>query len=88
MDGLAETILQLIPEDNSTAFGLWVDRLHVDMPLELYVRCREGRWALESSAPTQRIKTAVLPVFHRVAINLQASSHDAYNASAEEAKSD
>ena len=77
MEGLAETIMQLIPENDSAAPGLWIDRLRIEMPLELYVRRREGRWALESSAPTQRVKTAVLPVFHRVTVELRANAEEA-----------
>ena len=76
MEGLAETILQLIP-DESDAPGLLVERVRVDMPVELYVRRHEGRWQLESSAPTQRIKTGLLPVFHRVAIALAAGAQEA-----------
>jgi hypothetical protein len=77
MDGLAETILQLVPDDDSAVPELWVDRIHVAMPLELYMRRRDGRWTLESSAPTQRIRTAVLPVFHRVALRVQARAEEA-----------
>jgi hypothetical protein len=84
MDGLAETILQLIPEEDPDARSYWIDRLRVEMPLELYVRRRRGGWELESSAPTQRVKSAVLPVFPRVSIVLQASVASPLQLSAEE----
>jgi hypothetical protein len=78
LEGLAETILQLIP-DESAAPGLWVDRVRVDMPVELYVRRRGGRWQLDSSAPTQRIKTGLVPVFHRVEVALAIGAQEATN---------
>jgi hypothetical protein len=76
MERLAETLLQLIPDQVSADRGLWVDRVHVEMPIELYLRRGEEHWQLETSAPTQRIKTAVLPVFHRITLTLQVDTEE------------
>jgi hypothetical protein len=77
MEGLAETILELIPDADPQARGLYVERLSVELPLELYVRRGDGQWRIESSAPTQRIQTTVLPVFHRVTLVMQARAEEA-----------
>lgn len=70
--GIAETLEQLVPEENQAA-GLVAERLVVDMPLELYVRQQPGgSLRIETSAPTQRIRTSVLPVFHRMRVVMQA----------------
>jgi hypothetical protein len=76
MDGLAETILSLVPAAAQQPPGFHAERLRVDMPLELYVRQHDGQLHIESSAPTQLVATTVLPVFHRVSLVMQADPEE------------
>lgn len=52
-------------------FGFYVERLALDVPLELQ-RLRNGRGELEMAAsfPTQWIETSVEPVLHRLRLTL------------------
>ena len=70
--GIAETVEQLIPATDPHS-RLWAERLDIDMPIELYVRQSAGQpLTIETSAPSQRIRTSVLPVFHRLHIVIEA----------------
>ena len=72
--GLAETVEQLLPPTDQSA-RLWAERVEIEMPIELYVRQSEGHaLSIEASAPSQRIRTSILPVFHRLHIVIEADS--------------
>ena len=74
-DGLAETVEGLVPA--AAGVPLVAERITVDMPVEFYVRAgADGRPRIETTAPTQRIVTSVLPVFHRVRVRLRLAGEE------------
>ena len=80
MAGLAETIIDLVPDDDPKHAGLSIERLHVELPLEFYVRRRGDACTIESSAPSQRIQTSIVPVLHRAAIAIQVQTDEGNGA--------
>ena len=67
--GLAETIDALVPD--TERLPVRAESIAIDMPLEFYVRVDDDdAISIESTAPTQRIVTSILPVFHRVRLQL------------------
>ncbi|EWY41500.1 hypothetical protein N825_27685 [Skermanella stibiiresistens SB22] len=58
-------------EDEEAGVAMSIDRMTIDLPVELEVRVGEdGRVALGSEPPTQYTDTSVMPVFHRLRITL------------------
>ena len=48
-----------------------VERLELELPCELQVlQAPDGALTIGGSAPTQRVETTVMPVFHRVAVTV------------------
>ena len=48
-----------------------IEQLQVDMPIELRVSVAEDDTVtLHGSAPTQRVATTILPVFHRLKLRV------------------
>lgn len=76
---LAEDPLQ--PEQQ---FGLFVERLALDMPLELQtVRDEGNRLTIGTSPPTQWIETSVQPVLHRLRLTLELDDDQSRNETLE-----
>jgi hypothetical protein len=49
------------------------ERVEVDLPLEVRVgRDASGALTVSATAPTQKFRTSVLPVFHRVRVSIEA----------------
>ncbi|BAZ11125.1 hypothetical protein NIES4071_29510 [Calothrix sp. NIES-4071] len=58
-------------EDPVFGQSLSVESIKIDMPVEIRVSFDDnGEVALKGSAPTQRTETTILPVFHRIKIQI------------------
>jgi hypothetical protein len=58
-------------EDPVFGQSLSVESIKIDMPVEIRVDVDDnGKVTLRGSAPTQRTETTILPVFHRVKIEI------------------
>lgn len=65
-------------------FGLFVERLSLDMPLELQtMRDEDNRLTLGSSPPTQWIETSVQPILHRLRLTLELDDDQSRNQALE-----
>ncbi len=70
---LIETLTDYEKEivDPNTGQAMTIEQLQVDMPIELRVSVAEDDTVtLKGSAPTQRVATTVLPVFHRLKLRV------------------
>ena len=62
--------------DPATGQVLTVEQINVNMPIELRINVDEGgQVSLQGSAPTQRTKTTVLPVFHQMQVTIVEHRH-------------
>ncbi|MEO1395813.1 MAG: hypothetical protein AAFV90_23190 [Cyanobacteria bacterium J06634_5] len=62
--------------DPETGQVLTVEKIKVDMPIELRVGVDEaGQVTLRGSAPTQRTETTVLPTFHQMQLTVVEARH-------------
>jgi hypothetical protein len=73
---LSDTIQQLTNftdrlEDSESGYALEIEQVNVDLPIELNVSVDDdGAVTLHGSAPTQTTKTTILPVFHRMSLQI------------------
>ena len=91
--GLAELLEQRLtpqlelaadPMQPEQQFGLFVERLALDMPLELQtVRDEGNRLTIGTSPPTQWIETSVQPVLHRLRLTLELDDDQSRNETLE-----
>jgi hypothetical protein len=68
--GIAEMIVELLPEPSTGVVDLTVDHVMIDMPVEVRpLRGDDGPVRLEVSPPTQPFRTSVMPVLHRISLS-------------------
>lgn len=89
--GLAELLEDLLtpqlelqpdPLQPDRQFGLFVERLALDLPLELQtLRDADNRLTLGTAPPTQWIETSVQPVLHRLRVTLELDDDEPRNQS-------
>ncbi|MEP1079876.1 hypothetical protein NDI52_31195 [Leptolyngbya sp. PL-A3] len=61
-------------EDLATGQTLEIERVNIDLPIELNISVNdEGNVTLRSSPPTQTTETTILPVFHRLSLQIIAT---------------
>jgi hypothetical protein len=76
--------LDIDPLQPDQQFGLFVERLALDMPIELQTLRDEGnRLTLGTSPPTQWIETSVQPVLHRLRVALELDHDESRDQSLE-----
>jgi hypothetical protein len=87
LSGLLEDILTPQLEVGSDplkpdeAFGFYVERLRLDVPLELQsLRNEKNEFAMGASFPTQWIETSVEPVLHRLRLTLEIDDQEPEHA--------
>lgn len=57
--------------DRRSGHSLHVDRVRVDLPVEIDVHVDDdGRVRIRSSPPSQHVKTSVMPVFHQMRLTI------------------
>lgn len=65
-------------------YGLFVERLSLELPLEMQtLRDAGNRLTLGTSPPTQWIETSVQPVLHRLRLTLELDDDESRNQSVE-----
>jgi hypothetical protein len=70
--GIAEMILELLPEPGGGPLELRVEQVAIDMPVELMARRGAGdRLQLETGPPSQSFRTSVMPAFHRIELRAE-----------------
>jgi hypothetical protein len=70
--GIAEMILELLPEPRGGPLEVRVSQLTIDMPVEVTPQADAGgRLALETGPPSQSFRTSVMPVFHRIVLRAE-----------------
>jgi hypothetical protein len=58
-------------EDPESGYALEIERVNVELPIELGIAVDdEGAVTLSGSAPTQTTETTILPVFHRMSLQI------------------
>ncbi len=58
-------------EDPESDYALEIERVNVELPLELNIAVDdEGTITFHGSAPTQTTETTILPVFHRLSLQI------------------
>lgn len=62
-------LVALDPQVGDDQMTLWVERMNLELPVELGIGWDErGQLAVEASPPTQHLATSVLPVFHQLRV--------------------
>ena len=56
--------------------GLFLSDLRLELPLELDLLDVGGRVVLDAAPPLQRTETTVMPVWHQVAVHIEADHGD------------
>jgi hypothetical protein len=70
--GIAEMILELLPEPAGVPLELRVDQVAIDMPVEVTPQPEaDGRLRLETRPPSQAFRTSVMPAFHRITLRAE-----------------
>jgi hypothetical protein len=70
MSGIAEMILELLPEPGPVEFR--VAELALDMPVEVAPQLDEhDRLQLTAGPPSQLFRTSVMPVLHRISLRAE-----------------
>jgi hypothetical protein len=70
--GIAEMILELLPEPAGGPLEMRVSQVTIDMPVEVTPQSGAGgRLELETGPPGQSFRTSVMPVFHRIALRAE-----------------
>lgn len=73
----ADMVQQLVDygeplEDTSSHQAMMIERVKVEMPVEIKVLVDEdGKATLKSHAPTQSTETTIMPVFHRMKLTVE-----------------
>ena len=62
--------------DDGGPQGLFLSDLRLELPLELDLLEEAGRLALDAAPPLQRTETTVMPVWHRLAVHIEADHGD------------
>ena len=70
LPGVAETVA-LLAEPALESDEMVVERMVVELPVELQVLRDGAGLALTASPPTQQIETSVMPVWHRVTLTVE-----------------
>jgi hypothetical protein len=72
------------PMQPDRQYGLFVERLALDLPLEFQtLRDSDNRLTLGTSPPTQWIETSVQPVLHRLRVTLERDDDESRNETME-----
>lgn len=75
MQRLGDVIDELVPLSPEGPVRIRTERVEVDLPLEVRVgRDESGALTVSATAPTQKFRTSVLPVFHRVRVSIEAEN--------------
>ena len=75
MQRLGDVIDELVPLSPEGPVRIRTERVEVDLPLEVRVgRDESGALTVRATAPTQKFRTSVLPVFHRVRVSIEAEN--------------
>jgi hypothetical protein len=75
---------QVDPFDTRQAMAMYIDRLKLDLPIEIQpLRDEDNRFVLGTSPPTQWIDTSVQPVLHQLRLTLELDNDEPGNQTLE-----